>query len=150
MHATGQLRRRRRYIRSMRTRLSLWVVVLALVVVVALGVFLYISVDRGLRNTLDDSLEVSASLAAATVTAVDGRLVLGESMPENNSDMRLLLAQDNTVLFINADGTVLDGSIPPGKLKLVAAWVEIHKEDLIADWELASSGQKAFAIDPLK
>jgi hypothetical protein len=28
--------------------------------------------------------------------------------------------------------------------------IEIHKEDLIADWELASSGQEIFKIEPLR
>jgi hypothetical protein len=36
------------------------------------------------------------------------------------------------------------------KLKLVQAWIEIHKEELMADWELAVNGQEVFKIDPLK
>jgi hypothetical protein len=31
----------------------------------------------------------------------------------------------------------------------VAAWIEIHKEDLLADWELAVNGRKPFAIKGL-
>ena len=38
------------------------------------------------------------------------------------------------------DGDVLDGAISSGKLKLVEAWVDIHKDDLMADWDQASSG----------
>jgi hypothetical protein len=34
-------------------------------------------------------------------------------------------------------GELLDGDIPGGKLKLVQAWIEIHREDLMADWELS-------------
>ena len=48
------------------------------------------------------------------------------------------------------DGEVLDGEIPPAKMKLVQAWLEIHREDLMADWELAVSGQKPFPIEPLR
>ena len=29
-------------------------------------------------------------------------------------------------------------------------WIEIHKEELMADWELAVNGQEIFKIDPLK
>lgn len=47
-------------------------------------------------------------------------------------------------------GSVLEGGLPPAKMKLVLAWIEIHKEDLLADWELASKGQGVFKIDPLK
>jgi hypothetical protein len=45
---------------------------------------------------------------------------------------------------------VLEGVIPPAKMKLVQAWLEIHREDLMADWELAVSGQAPFPIDPLR
>jgi shikimate kinase len=48
------------------------------------------------------------------------------------------------------DGEVIEGSIRVNKLKLVQAWVEIHQEDLMADWQLAVNGQQVFRIDPLK
>ncbi len=47
-------------------------------------------------------------------------------------------------------GEVLDGKIKANKLKLVQAWVEIHQEDLMADWELASRGEQVFKIEPLR
>jgi hypothetical protein len=49
-----------------------------------------------------------------------------------------------------ADGAVLAGSLPPTKMKLVQAWMEIHREDLLADWKLAVAGEPVFKIDPLK
>ncbi len=48
------------------------------------------------------------------------------------------------------DGSILDGNLPSGKSKLVEAWIELHKDELMADWELASSGQKIFSIEPLR
>lgn len=30
------------------------------------------------------------------------------------------------------------------------AWVEIHQDELMADWMLAVSGQSIFKIEPLK
>jgi hypothetical protein len=30
-------------------------------------------------------------------------------------------------------GEIMDGSIPDNKMKLVEAWIEIHKEDLLAN-----------------
>ena len=44
----------------------------------------------------------------------------------------------------------MDGSIPNNKMKLVEAWIEIHKEDLLANWELAVNGKEVFKIEPLK
>lgn len=48
------------------------------------------------------------------------------------------------------EGNLLGGSIPPAKLRLVLAWIEIHKEELLANWRLATEGQRVFNIDPLK
>ncbi|MCD7824057.1 MAG: DUF4160 domain-containing protein [Oscillospiraceae bacterium] len=48
------------------------------------------------------------------------------------------------------DGTVIEGSLPKNKMKLLEAWVEIHREDLEANWKLLSGGEQHFRIDPLK
>jgi len=36
------------------------------------------------------------------------------------------------------------------KSELVQAWIEIHRESLMADWELAVNGEAPFPIDPLR
>jgi len=48
------------------------------------------------------------------------------------------------------DGNLLEGSLPVNKEKLLLAWIEIHKEDLMANRELTVSGNKVFTIEPLK
>jgi Domain of unknown function (DUF4160) len=48
------------------------------------------------------------------------------------------------------DGSVLAGSLPTAKLKLVQAWIEIHRDDLMVDWKLAVAGEPVFKIDPLR
>jgi hypothetical protein len=48
------------------------------------------------------------------------------------------------------EGNVLEGSFPKDKLKLVQAWIEIHKDELRADWQLAIEGQNIFKIEALK
>ncbi|MBA2493871.1 MAG: DUF4160 domain-containing protein [Acidobacteria bacterium] len=48
------------------------------------------------------------------------------------------------------NGEIIEGSIRPAKLKLVQAWIEIHQEDLMANWELAINGQSVFKIEPLR
>ena len=45
---------------------------------------------------------------------------------------------------------VLDGSIPAGKMRLLLAWMEIHHDDLMADWRLVCNGEPAFRVEPLK
>jgi hypothetical protein len=51
--------------------------------------------------------------------------------------------------FSIPDGNLLAGELPPNKQKLVVARIEIHKEDLMADWELAVNGKKPFTIKGL-
>ena len=53
-------------------------------------------------------------------------------------------------MFAIESGDLLDGRLPPGKIRLVQAWIEIHREELMADWSLAVKGQPVFPIDPLK
>jgi hypothetical protein len=48
------------------------------------------------------------------------------------------------------DGEVLEGSLGKPKMKLVQAWLEIHREDLMADWKLAIAGQPVMRIKPLE
>jgi hypothetical protein len=57
--------------------------------------------------------------------------------------------QDEAVVSI-ADGEVLEGRLPPAKLRLFLAWLEIHRDELVADWELAVSGQQPYKIEPLR
>lgn len=58
--------------------------------------------------------------------------------------------QDDEAVFSIRDGELLDGRLPKGKHKLVHAWIEIHREDLLADWSLAVQGQPIFKIEPLR
>ena len=57
--------------------------------------------------------------------------------------------QGKTAVYSIPDGLCLAGSIPPNKSKLVVAWIEIHKDDLLADWQLAVNGKKPFKIKGL-
>jgi hypothetical protein len=43
---------------------------------------------------------------------------------------------DEAVISI-PDGEIIEGSIRTNKMKLVQAWIEIHRDDLMTDWELA-------------
>lgn len=48
------------------------------------------------------------------------------------------------------DGNVLEGNIPKKKERMVQAWIDIHQEDLIANWKLLSNGDGYFKIPPLQ
>ncbi len=58
--------------------------------------------------------------------------------------------QEDEVVVGLPNGEVLEGNIPNTKMKLLQAWIELHKDELLADWELAVSGQQPYKIDPLR
>jgi len=45
---------------------------------------------------------------------------------------------------------ILAGNIPSKKLNLVKAWISIHEEELMANWDLAVNGDTPYKIEPLK
>jgi len=58
--------------------------------------------------------------------------------------------QNFRAIFDIQTGEIMDGKLPPRKARLVAAWIELHREELIANWELASRGELPFRIEPLR
>jgi hypothetical protein len=58
--------------------------------------------------------------------------------------------QEAEAVIALPDGDILEGSLPGNKMKLLQAWIEIHRDELVADWELAVSGQQPYKIEPLR
>jgi len=58
--------------------------------------------------------------------------------------------QDNRASFKIRDCEILDGDLPSRQIRMIQAWIEIHNEELMADWELCQNGEKPFKIEPLK
>ena len=58
--------------------------------------------------------------------------------------------QDYEAVYAIPDGELLEGELPKGKTRLVEAWLELHRDELMADWSLAIQSQPLFKIDPLK
>ena len=47
------------------------------------------------------------------------------------------------------DGEILSGDLPRKQLRLVQAWIELRRDELLADWELAVGGEAPYKIAPL-
>lgn len=47
-------------------------------------------------------------------------------------------------------GELLAGTLPQRQLRMIQAWIEIHAEELAADWTLAASGTQPYKIEPLR
>lgn len=69
---------------------------------------------------------------------------------QHNTPHIHVVYQDQEAVIEIPSGNVLEGSLPKAKLKLVAAWIEIHQEELMADWQLAMNGEAVFKIEPLR
>jgi hypothetical protein len=54
--------------------------------------------------------------------------------------------QGNVGVYSIPDGELLAGKLPPKKHKMVVAWIAIHEDELMADWDLAVNGNKPFQI----
>jgi hypothetical protein len=76
-------------------------------------------------------------------------LYFKDNKQHNKPHIHVRYQKDEVIVAI-PDGEVLEGSIPSNKMKLLQAWIEIHKDELVADWELALSGQQPYKIDPLR
>lgn len=55
--------------------------------------------------------------------------------------------QKATVLI--AEGIIDRGALPNKQLKLVLAWCELHRDELMQNWELSKAGQALNKICPL-
>ncbi len=57
--------------------------------------------------------------------------------------------QEYKAMITIEDGIVI-GSLPRRALNLVYEWLDLHKEELIANWKRIESNQSLEKIDPLK
>jgi len=54
--------------------------------------------------------------------------------------------QGQVAVYSLEDAAVLAGSLPGNKHKLVVAWIAIHQDELLANWELAVNGKRPFPV----
>ena len=45
---------------------------------------------------------------------------------------------------------LISGNLPRASQRLVEAWAEIHKAELLANWERLQAGQPPLKIEPLR
>ena len=58
--------------------------------------------------------------------------------------------QDAVAVFSVESAECIAGGLPRPQQRLVMAWVEIHRQELLDDWALLQSGRAPFKIEPLR
>lgn len=46
-------------------------------------------------------------------------------------------------------GSIMKGFMPNRQMRLILAWVEIHRDELMQNWELAKDSKELIKINPL-
>ena len=57
---------------------------------------------------------------------------------------------NNEMARFNLEGEIIEGELPKKQIKLIQAWIELHRQELEADWELSKNCEKQFKILPLR
>ena len=76
------------------------------------------------------------------------RMFLGKK--EHNPPHFHAYYQEYKGIFSINSCEMIEGNIPSKQIKLIIAWAELHKDELLADWELANNGERPYSIDPLR
>lgn len=57
---------------------------------------------------------------------------------------------DDTASFDIQSGEIMIGGFPIRQTRFVQAWIEIHRDELMANWKISQEEGKTFMIEPLK
>ncbi len=58
--------------------------------------------------------------------------------------------QDSVGIFAIDTIERLEGELPRRQTRLVEAWAELHRDELLKDWDLLTAGHPPAKIDPLR
>ena len=58
--------------------------------------------------------------------------------------------QDDKAIFSIPDGEIIEGYLKKPQIRLIQAWITLHADELMANWELAVDGKNIYQIEPLK
>ena len=77
------------------------------------------------------------------------RMYAEPHLPHHRPHLHAYYQEDVGVYAIDAI-ELIAGQLSRRQQRLIEAWMELHHEELLADWERLQSGQAPFKIDPLQ
>ena len=84
-----------------------------------------------------------------TISMFFGIIIRMYNTGEHNPPHFHAFYQEYKAVF-DMEGEIMEGEMPKRQTKLIAAWAEIHKDELLAKWELAMNEQPLYKIEPLR
>ncbi|MDR2231743.1 MAG: DUF4160 domain-containing protein [Tannerella sp.] len=58
--------------------------------------------------------------------------------------------QNDKAIFNIQNGDMTHGNLSNRNRRLVQAWIELHRDELILNWELCRNDEQPFKIEPLR
>jgi hypothetical protein len=58
--------------------------------------------------------------------------------------------QDAVAIIAMDSVDLLEGGLPRRQQRMVEAWAELHREELLEDWRRLQAGRPPFRIEPLR
>lgn len=90
-------------------------------------------------------------IAVPTISMFYGIIIRMYYAPKEHNPPHIHAYFQNSTVTINIDdGEIITGKMNSKQIRLIQAWVEIHKEELQANWNLCQEGDRPFKIEPLK
>ena len=68
---------------------------------------------------------------------------------EHNPPLFHVEYQEYKAVF-NMDWELTNGEMPGRQIKFITAWAELHKDELLVNWKLATAEQPLYKIVPLQ
>ena len=56
---------------------------------------------------------------------------------------------NDKIAMFDFDGNIIEGVMDKKQCKLIQAWILLHKEELLANWNLSKNSERPFRIRPL-
>jgi hypothetical protein len=58
--------------------------------------------------------------------------------------------QNESAIFSIPAGDVIEGKLSSRNVRLIQAWIELHRDELMMNWELCRNDEQPYKIDPLR
>ncbi|MBN2766154.1 MAG: DUF4160 domain-containing protein [Paludibacteraceae bacterium] len=86
-----------------------------------------------------------------TISMFFGIIIRMYYAPKEHNPAHIHVYYNDFVAVVSIENfEIMQGNLPTKQLRLVLAWMEIHQEELMANWNLCLNGEKPFKIESLK